>query len=146
MGKNDERREVSVMGILDKIFGKEPKIDSILTDDERELRDYEENVYMAESGVAAGNYAEFVIDEAFFIPHKGTVVTGTVTAGVFSTGNDIAIYRGDSLILETSIEAVEQFRNVCHKLSEGARGGIYLKDIDSTMKKQIKRNDIIKKV
>ena len=75
------------MGILDRIFGKEPKIDSILTDDERELRDYEENVYMAESGVAAGNYAEFVIDEAFFIPHKGTVVTGTVTAGADCAGS-----------------------------------------------------------
>lgn len=134
------------MSILSRIFSREPRIDNILTDDEKELRDYEANIYMAESGVAAENYAEFVIDEAFILPRKGTVVTGTVTAGVLNAGNEIAIYRGDNLIFETAIVGIEQYRNMCDKLSEGSRGGLYLKDVDNTMKKQIKRNDIIKKI
>lgn len=134
------------MNLINRIFSREPKIDTILTDDEKELRDYEANIYMAESGVAAGNYAEFVIDETFFLPHKGTVVTGTVTAGVFNTGNEIAVYRGDNLIFETAIEGIEQYHDLCEKLSEGARGSLCLKGIDNTMKKQIKRNDIIKKI
>ena len=146
MGKNDERRTVSVMSLLSRILSREPRIDNILTDDEMELRDYEANVYMAESGVAAGNKAEFVIDDAFLLTHKGTVVTGTVTAGVFNAGNEIAVYRGDNLIFETAIVGIEQFRNICEKLSEGAHGCFYLKDVDSTMKKQIRRNDIIKKI
>ena len=46
------------MSLLSRILSREPRIDNILTDDEMELRDYEANVYMAESGVAAGNKAE----------------------------------------------------------------------------------------
>lgn len=118
----------------------------MLTDDERELRDYESNVYMAESGVTDESYAEFVIDEVFFIVKKGMVVTGTVTGGVFKVGDRIAICRGEDDLLETEIAAIEQFRNECDKVAEGAVAGFLLTNDDSNLKKLIKRNDIIKKI
>ena len=146
MGKNDEGRTVSVINILDKIFSKEPKTDVILTDDERELRDYEANVYMAESGVTDDSYAEFVIDEVFYIVKKGMMVTGTVTGGVFKVGDHIAICRGEDDVLETELSAIEQFGNECDKVAEGAVAGFLLANDDSNLRKLIKRNDIIKKI
>lgn len=47
--------------LLQQLFSRKPKSDGLLTDDKKELRDYEENVYMAESGVTEASYAEFVI-------------------------------------------------------------------------------------
>ena len=146
MGENDEGRAVSVKAFLQQIFSRKPKTDGLLTDDERELRDYESNVYMAESGVTDESYAEFVIDEVFFIVKKGMVVTGTVTGGVFKVGDRIAICRGEDDLLETEIAAIEQFRNECDKVAEGAVAGFLLTNDDSNLKKLIKRNDIIKKI
>ena len=50
------------------------------------------------------------------------------------------------MILETVILGIEQFRTVCRKVAEGAEAGLLLAADDSSIKKQIKRNDIIKKV
>ena len=47
------------MGLFEKIFGSRDK--QLLTDDERELREYEDNVYRAESGVADNCHAEYII-------------------------------------------------------------------------------------
>lgn len=134
------------MKLFDKILSKEIKTKVLLTDDERELRDYEENIYMAESGVTDNTYAEFVIDDAFFIVKKGMVVTGTVTGGVFKVGDHIMVCRGEDDLIETDIVSIEQFRNVCDKVAEGAVAGFLLANNDSNIRKLIKRNDIIKKV
>ena len=134
------------MGLLDRILGQGPKNDEMLTDDERELRDYENSVYTSESGVTDNTYAEFVIDDTFFIVKKGMMVTGTVTGGVFKVGDNIQICRGEDVVLETSIAAIEQFRAVCEKVAEGAVAAFLLANDDSNIRKLIKRNDIIKKL
>ena len=114
----------------------------LLTDDERELREYE-NYYTPQSGVADGTYAEFVVSDVFSISGRGTVVTGTVTGGVFSVGDRVIVDRGHSGTVETEIVGIEQFRKVCNSVSEGANAGFILKDVE---RKQIGRNDIIKKL
>jgi translation elongation factor EF-Tu-like GTPase len=133
------------MGLLDKIKGKllnrRSADTGFMTDDEKELREYEE-YYAPQSGVADGTYAEFVVSEVFTITGRGTVVIGTVTGGVFSTGDDVVIVHGNSEPVPTSIVGIEQFRKVCNSVSEGANAGLFLKDID---RKQVSRNDIIKK-
>ena len=134
------------MGLLDRLLGKDDGSDGILTDDEKELRDYENHVYTSESGVTDGTYAEFVIGDSFYTAKKGLVTTGTVTGGVFKVGDSVQICRGDTVILETVILGIEQFRTVCRKVAEGAEAGLLLAADDSSIKKQIKRNDIIKKV
>ena len=133
------------MGILDNIknmiFNREPKDDSFMTDDEKELREYEQ-YYTPQSGVADGTYSEFVVSDVFSITGRGTVVTGTVTGGVFRVGDEVLIVHGSNDGIPTIIVGIEQFRKVCESVSEGANAGFILKDVD---RKQVSRNDIIKK-
>ena len=132
------------MGLLDKIKGKLLNRDSadtgFLTDDEKELREYED-YYTPQTGVADGTYAEFVVSDVFTITGRGTVVTGTVTGGVFRVGDEVTVVHGNSEI-KSEIMGIEQFRKTCDSVSEGANAGFWLKDID---RKQVNRNDIIKK-
>jgi len=131
------------MGFLDdlknRLRGSSSK--DILTDDEKELREYE-NYYTPQSGVADGTYAEFVVSDVFSISGRGTVVTGTVTGGVFTVGDKVVIDRGHNGKIDTEIIGIEQFRKVCNSVSEGANAGFILKGVD---RKQVSRNDIIKK-
>lgn len=133
------------MGIFDnlkdKLLNREPKNHEFLTDDERELREYEE-YYTPQSGVADGTYAEFVVSDVFSISGRGTVAVGTVTGGVFSVGDKVVIVRGREDEIASEIIGIEQFRKVCTSVSEGANAGFLLKDVD---RKQISRNNIIKK-
>ena len=133
------------MGLLDnikdKLFNRESADTGFMTDDEKELREYEE-YYTPQSGVADGSYAEFVVSDVFTITGRGTVVTGTVTGGVFHVGDEVAVVHGSSEI-KSEITGIEQFRKVCDSVSEGANAGFWLKDID---RKQVSRNDIIKKM
>ena len=133
------------MGLLDSIknaiFNREPKDDSFMTDDEKELREYEE-YYTPQSGVAEGTYSEFVVSDVFAVSGRGTVVVGTVTGGVFRVGDEVRIVHGNNDGIATEIVGIEQFRKVCESVSEGANAGFILKDVD---RKQVFRNDIIKK-
>ena len=133
------------MGIIDnlkdKLLNREPKNHEFLTDDERELREYEE-YYTPQSGVADGTYAEFVVSDVFSVSGRGAVAVGTVTGGVFSVGDKVVIVRGREDEIASEIIGIEQFRKVCTSVSEGANAGFLLKDVD---RKQIGRNDIIKK-
>lgn len=133
------------MGFMDTIkellFNRKPKDNSFLTDDEKELREYEQ-YYTPQSGVAEGTYSEFVVSDVFTISGRGTVVTGTVTGGVFRVGDEVLLVHGNNDGIPTSIVGIEQFRKVCDSVSEGANAGFLLKDVD---RKQVSRNDIIKK-
>ena len=133
------------MGIFDnlkdKLLNREPKNHEFLTDDERELREYEE-YYTPQSGVADGTYAEFVVSDVFTVSGRVTVAVGTVTGGVFSVGDSVVIVRGREDEIASEIIGIEQFRKVCNTVSEGANAAFMLKDVD---RKQIGRNDIIKK-
>lgn len=138
------------MGIFDnfkenlkeKLFNREPKDNQFMTDDERELREYEA-YYTPQSGVAEGTYAEFVVSDVMSISGRGTIVVGTVTGGVFSVGDKVTIERGRNDEIQTEIMGIEQFRKICVSVSEGANAAFLLKDVD---KKQVGRNDIIKRV
>ncbi|WP_295073684.1 EF-Tu/IF-2/RF-3 family GTPase [Ruminococcus sp.] len=133
------------MGFLDKlkdkIFNREPSDTGFMTDDEKELREYEA-YYTPQSGVAEGTYSEFVVTDVFTITGRGTVVTGTVTGGVFFVGDNVLLVHNGNAGTPTTIIGIEQFRKVCESVSEGANAGFILKDID---RKQVSRNDIIKK-
>ncbi|MBP5380013.1 MAG: hypothetical protein J6Y64_10810 [Ruminococcus sp.] len=133
------------MGFLDKlkdkIFNREPSDTGFMTDDEKELREYEA-YYTPQSGVAEGTYSEFVVTDVFTITGKGTVVTGTVTGGVFFVGDNVLLVHNGDAGTPTTIIGIEQFRKVCESVSEGANAGFILKDID---RKQVSRNDLIKK-
>ncbi len=125
------------MGIFDKLFSHDTE-----TDDEKELREYEA-VYQPSSGVADNTHSEFIVTDTAVLKETGLIVCGTVTAGSFSPGDTVAIVSPGSDTVVTKIVAVQQFRRLRNVISEGANAGILLNGID---KKQIKRNDLIKKV
>ncbi len=132
------------MGLLDnikdKLFNRESADTGFMTDDEKELREYEQ-YYTPQSGVTDGTYAEFVVSDIMTIIGKGLGIIGTVTGGVFHVGDAVVVVHGNT---ETPavITGIEQFRNVCDSISEGANAGIFLSGID---RKQVGRNDIVKK-
>lgn len=125
------------MGFFDKLFSHDTE-----TDDEKELREYEE-IYSPSSGVADNTYSEFIVTDTAVLKETGLIVYGTVTAGSFSAGDRIVIVSPGSDAVETRIIAVQQFRKLRNTVSEGANAGLLLNGID---KKRIRRNDIIKKV
>ncbi len=133
------------MGFLDniknKLFNHEPGSQDFLTDDERELREYEEH-YTPQSGIAEGVHSEFVVSDVLSVTGKGTVAIGTVTSGVFNIGDKLTIICGHEKELSTILLSIEQFNRLCSTVAEGANAGFLLKDID---RRQISRNDIIKK-
>lgn len=129
------------MGIFGKLFGTEQE----MTDDEKELRNYEENVYMAESGVADGTYSEFVVNDSFRIKDRLTI-TGRVNTGVFHVGDKIEVVHKNNVVIEGVILGLEQFKTRCTKISENDNAAMYISSNNPTDYKLVKRNDIIKKV
>ena len=128
------------MGILDKLFGNK---EEFISDDEKELREYEENEYSADTRVEDNSYAEFIAEDDFQIGTDTVVVVGTVTAGTFRTGDKIVIESSlTGKLIFAEIDGIEQFKKICTSVSEGQCAGFKIKGVSS---KQIKRNDIIKK-
>lgn len=128
------------MGILDKLFGSK---EEFISDDEKELREYEENEYSADTRVEDNSYAEFIAEDDFQLGTDTVVVVGTVTAGTFRTGDKIVIESSlTGKLIFAEIDGIEQFKKICTSVSEGQCAGFKIKGVSS---KQIKRNDIIKK-
>ncbi len=133
------------MGFLDnlkeKLFTRNETNTGFMTDDEKELREYEA-YYTPQSGVAEGTYSEFVVTDVFTVTGRGTIVTGTVTGGVFFVGDNVLLVHNGGAGTQTTILGIEQFRKECQSVSEGANAAFILENID---RKQVCRNDIIKK-
>lgn len=128
------------MGLLDKLFGNK---EEFISDDEKELREYEENEYSADTRVEDNSYAEFIAEDDFQLGTDTVVVVGTVTAGTFRTGDKIVIESSlTGKLIFAEIDGIEQFKKICTSVSEGQCAGFKIKGVSS---KQIKRNDIIKK-
>ncbi len=115
------------MGLFSRLFGLSRE-----TDDERELRSYEEQGYDHSTApqTTATAYGEsvFEISDVFTISGRGTVVTGTVTEGSFSVGDRVSVNGFD-----TVITGIEQFRKQCDTVCEGDNAGILLRGVDRGM-------------
>lgn len=79
------------MGLLDKLFG-DRRPDDYITDDEKELRDYEENEYNGDSRIDENGYAEFII-AASYESKTGVSADGVVTEGTLRTGDRVEIFQ-----------------------------------------------------
>ncbi len=129
------------MGLLSKLFGERQH--DFLTDDERELREYEENVYRAESGVAEHCHAELIITSSLPAADGRTVIVGSVTEGTFRTGDKVDITLRNGQHISSEIIAITLSAGLSGNATEGQKAEFLLGTSDS---KLIKRNDIIKKI
>ena len=137
------------MGFFGDLFTKKQKDRSFMTDDERELREYEENEYKPESKISDDAYAEFIVGDCFPVKekngeHLGVVVTGTITVGTFHVGDMVLIEASlKENTIRSQITGMEQFRKTISSASEGAHVGIMLRGLTP---KQIRRNAILKRM
>ncbi len=129
------------MGLLDKLFG-DRRPDDYMTDDEKELRDYEENEYNGDSRIDENGYAEFII-AASYESKTGVSADGVVTEGTFRTGDRVEIVHNGTHAEFSEIAAIKFCGKDVSSVSEGSKAELWLKD---TEKKQLRRNDIIKKI
>lgn len=130
------------MGLLDKLFGSRDK-DPILTDDEKELRDYEANVYRAESGVVDSCHAEYIISSVAATNNGKVVLNGSVTEGTFKVGDEIKIVLRNDQELASKIVTISVFMTLSETATEGQNADFLIEAVDVKM---IKRNDIVKKI
>ena len=130
------------MGLFNKLFEKREK--DFITDDEREIREYEENEYRPESGVADTCHAEFIITSTTPLSISGGVtVRGSVTEGTFKVGDDIAINARNGQTLTNTIKAISVYSRLSETATEGQTAEFILGPMDIKM---VKRNDLIKKI
>lgn len=128
------------MGLMDKLFGRK---DDTMTDDEKELREYEENVYRAESGVVDSCHAEFIISGAAPAANGKVILNGSVTEGTFKTGDEINIFLRNSQVLTSKIITISVYMKLSETATEGQNADLLIEAVDAKM---IKRNDIVKKL
>ncbi|MBR4626521.1 MAG: hypothetical protein IKO47_02235 [Ruminococcus sp.] len=129
------------MGLFDKLFGR--KDAEGLTDDERELREYEENVYRAESGVVDNCHAEYIITAAAPATNGKVLLNGSVTEGTFKAGDEINIVLRNSQVLTSKIITIAIHMALCETATEGQNADFLIETVDPKM---IKRNDLVKKL
>ena len=125
------------MGFLRDFFRRD---DDPETDDMREIREYQENVYNAGSG--ASESSEFLIEDVFVINGRGLVVTGHVVTGKFSVGDSVRFIHNVSTERPVTIRGIEKFRKVVDSAVEGEYVGMLLPEL---AKKDVSRNDMLKK-
>ena len=130
------------MGILSKLFGSKEK-EPILTDDEKELREYEANVYRAESGVVDTCHAEYIITAAVPTTDGKVMLNGSVTEGTFKVGDEIKIIIKNDQELTSKILAISVFMQVSAEATEGQIAEFVIEAVDTKM---VRRNDIVKKI
>ncbi len=122
------------MGLFSKLFGRSQE-----TDNERELRAYEEQGYdrsvAPQASAAASGNSVFEVSDVFALSGRGVVVTGIVTEGSFSVGDRVSVNG-----IETEITGIEQFRKQCDTVSRGHNAGILLRGVDRGM---VRSGDII---
>lgn len=114
------------MGLFDLLFGKREM------DVSGSINKGEETVKRDESFLKVGTVEfELEVEDVFTISGRGTVVTGTISKGSISVGDDVLIFNNG---IRTQVVGIEMFRKQCEMAKEGDNVGIFLRDIS--------RNDI----
>ena len=93
--------------------------------------DYSDN---RQSPPASGGRGEMTIQDVFSITGRGTVVTGKISSGSFTTSSNAEILRADGSRISVKIDGIEMFRKILNTASEGDNVGILLE--------KISRNDV----
>lgn len=68
------------------------------------------------------------VEDVFTISGRGTVVTGTIEAGLLRVGDEIVI-RGRSADRKALVSGIELFRKIVSEAGPGAGVGLLLRDI-----------------
>ncbi|CAM3309697.1 EF-Tu/IF-2/RF-3 family GTPase [Occultella aeris] len=81
-----------------------------------------------------------VVEDAFTITGRGTVVTGTLADGVARTGQQVAIIRDGVHVVSSEVTGVESARRLRREAGPGDRVGLLMEGLG---KDQVQRGDIV---
>ena len=108
------------MKLFDLLFGKREM--DVTAKNESELP-----VNKDESFIKAGTVKfELEVEDVFSIVGRGTIVTGRVTSGSVSVGDEVLIFNNG---IKTQVTGIEMFRKQCDTATEGDNVGILLRGI-----------------
>lgn len=80
-------------------------------------------------GDLAGTAGVLVVDDVFSITGRGTVVTGMVTSGMFTVGDNVEVTGIDGSKVRSVVTGLEAFRKLMKTARQGDRVGMLLKDL-----------------
>ena len=128
------------MGLFD-IFRKTAKDDVAKELDQIRQRQRQEPD--STPGEAADESGILIVEDVFSITGRGTVVTGTISAGTFNTGDRVEIIRLDGTTLITTVTGLEAFRKLLTSARQGDNVGMLLKGIGRS---EISRGDTVRRI
>ncbi|MFI5708840.1 EF-Tu/IF-2/RF-3 family GTPase [Kribbella sp. NPDC051620] len=80
------------------------------------------------------------VEDVFSITGRGTVVTGRITTGTISEGDQVLIMRAGQQVATTRVTGVEAFRKKLKTAGAGENVGLLLEGIDRS---QVLAGDVI---
>ena len=80
------------------------------------------------------------IEDVFFITGRGTVATGTVSAGILSVGDAVEVHKADGTRLAATVTGIEAFRKVQTSAKAGEMVGVLL---DTVSRHDLARGDTL---
>lgn len=87
-----------------------------------------------------GGSFSFRVEESFTISGRGTVVTGQVSAGEVTAGQQVAITRGPATVARTTVSGIELNRRPAQAARAGENAGLVLPGVDRS---EVHRGDVI---
>lgn len=111
------------------------------TEEELYLEDLERRKQAAAGHSAgAGPGFELTVEDVFSISGRGTVVTGTVSQGSVSMGDQVLL-QGRNGAQAVFIDGIESFRNILKRAEAGDTVGLLLRDVSWD---QVQRGDVLR--
>ena len=109
------------MGLLDLLFGKREK------DVTGSINKGDTTINQNGSNIKVGDTTfELEVEDVFTISGRGTVVTGTISKGTISVGDEVLVFNNG---IRTQVLGIEMFRKQCDVATEGENVGLLLRDI-----------------
>ena len=115
------------MGFWGKLFGRE--YDTTVTD------------FQASALTASARPFRMAIEDVFSITGRGTVATGTITAGALAVGDVVQVHRADGARVDAKVIGIEAFRKQLQSAAAGDEMvGVLL---ESVTKHDLNRGDTL---
>lgn len=134
------------MGIFD-LFRRKDQDDVTRELEQLKQRRGEQRVDPANTDAGSNDFnngaGRLVVEDVFSITGRGTVVTGEVTSGTLTVGDQVEILRANRETIRVTIAGIEAFRKVKHSARAGDNVGLLLRGIG---KGDVNQHDIISKV
>jgi translation elongation factor EF-Tu-like GTPase len=85
---------------------------------------------------------QLIVEDVFSITGRGTIVTGRVTAGTVTVGDQVLLSRTGQPMMQIQVTGIEMFRKTVHTAGVGDNVGLLLRGVDRA---QVGHGDVLSK-